>query len=57
MSEYQEEVLTNLLDLQAELRGDEPQPHDEQSNEASLDLSTAADRPRAGSPLPSPKAD
>lgn len=29
MSEYQEEVLTNLLDLQAELRGDEPEPHDE----------------------------
>ena len=28
MSEYQEEVLTNLLDLQAELRGDEPEPHD-----------------------------
>jgi hypothetical protein len=24
MSEYQEEVLTNILDLQAELRGDEP---------------------------------
>lgn len=29
MSEYQEEVLTNILDLQAELRGDEPAPHDE----------------------------
>jgi hypothetical protein len=28
MSEYQEEVLTGLLDLQAELRGDEPEPHD-----------------------------
>jgi hypothetical protein len=27
MSEYQEEVLTNLLDLQAELRGDEPEAH------------------------------
>jgi hypothetical protein len=27
MSEYQEEVLTGLLDLQAELRGDEPEPH------------------------------
>lgn|SRR5262245_56220397 len=24
MSEYQEEVLTNIIDLQAELRGDEP---------------------------------
>ncbi|HUF58300.1 MAG TPA: hypothetical protein VMR89_02270 [Actinomycetota bacterium] len=43
MSEYQEEVLTNLLDLQAELRGDEPQPHDEQSAETSLDPSTTAD--------------
>jgi hypothetical protein len=40
MSEYQEEVLTNLLDLQAELRGDEPEPHDEQSAETSLDTST-----------------
>jgi len=29
MSEYQEEVLTNLLDLQAELRGDEPEAHAE----------------------------
>jgi len=29
MSEYQEEVLTNLLDLQAELRGDEPEAHGE----------------------------
>ena len=28
VSEYQEEVLTNLLDLQAELRGDEPKSHD-----------------------------
>ena len=27
MSEYQEEVLTGLLDLQAELRGDEPEAH------------------------------
>ncbi len=43
MSEYQEEVLTNLLDLQAELRGDEPEPHDEQSAEPSLDPSTTAD--------------
>ncbi|HWL90477.1 MAG TPA: hypothetical protein VNP90_03840 [Actinomycetota bacterium] len=37
MSEYQEEVLTNLLDLQAELRGDEPEPHDERPAEASAD--------------------
>jgi hypothetical protein len=29
MSEYQEEVLTNLLDLQAELRGDEPGERDD----------------------------
>jgi hypothetical protein len=35
MSDYQEEVLTGLLDLQAELRGDEPQPHDEPAAEAS----------------------
>jgi hypothetical protein len=26
VSEYQEEVLTNIIDLQAELRGDEPDP-------------------------------
>jgi hypothetical protein len=26
MSEYQEEVLTNIIDLQAELRGDQPDP-------------------------------
>jgi hypothetical protein len=35
MSEYQEEVLTGLLDLQAELRGDEPEPHDEPAAKAS----------------------
>ena len=35
MSEYQEEVLTGLLDLQAELRGDEPEPHDEPEAKAS----------------------
>ena len=35
MSDYQEEVLTGLLDLQAELRGDEPEPHDEPAAEAS----------------------
>lgn len=43
MSEYQEEVLTNLLDLQAELRGDEPEPHGEQPLETSLDPSTTED--------------
>jgi hypothetical protein len=31
MSEYQEEVLTNLLDLQAELRGDEPESREERT--------------------------
>jgi hypothetical protein len=45
MSEYQEEVLTGLLDLQAELRGDEPEPHDEpakaSSEEEPLDEATA----------------
>jgi hypothetical protein len=35
MSEYQDEVLTSLLDLQAELRGDEPEPHDGHQAEAS----------------------
>jgi hypothetical protein len=35
MSDYQEEVLTGLLDLQAELRGDEPEPHDEPAAKAS----------------------
>jgi hypothetical protein len=35
MSEYQEEVLTGLLGLQAELRGDEPEPHDEPAAKAS----------------------
>jgi hypothetical protein len=35
MSEYQEEVITNLLDLQAELRGDEPEPHDGHQGETS----------------------
>jgi hypothetical protein len=42
MSEYQEEVLTNLLDLQAELRGDEPEPHDDQPAETSLDAPAIA---------------
>ncbi|MDQ4107301.1 MAG: hypothetical protein M3138_00645, partial [Actinomycetota bacterium] len=42
MSEYQEEVLTNLLDLQAELRGDEPEPNDGHHGEASPDGSPEA---------------
>jgi len=37
MSEYQEEVLTGLLDLQAELRGDEPEPHDEPAQASAED--------------------
>jgi hypothetical protein len=44
MSEYQEEVLTNLLDLQAELRGDEPAAHaDEHPAEAESALGLPAD--------------
>jgi hypothetical protein len=39
MSEYQEEVLTNLLGLQAELRGDEPESHDEQPAETIFEAS------------------
>ena len=43
MSEYQEEVLTGLLDLQAELRGDEPEPHDEPVAKASSEASISED--------------
>jgi hypothetical protein len=43
MSEYQEEVLTGLLDLQAELRGDEPEPHDEPAAKASSEASIGED--------------
>jgi hypothetical protein len=44
MSEYQEEVLTNILDLQAELRGDETEPHEEpHPAEDPLDPSATAD--------------
>jgi hypothetical protein len=43
MSEYQEEVLTSLLDLQAELRGDELEPHEERPAEASSDGSPETD--------------
>lgn len=43
MSEYQEEVLTGLLDLQAELRGDEPEPHDEPVVKASSEESIEGD--------------
>jgi hypothetical protein len=44
MSEYQEEVLTNLLDLQAELRGDEPEPHGPAPRQATHETSPDADR-------------
>ena len=43
MSEYQEEVLTGLLDLQAELRGDEPEPHEEPPAKASSEVSISED--------------
>jgi hypothetical protein len=43
MSEYQEEVLTGLLDLQAELRGDEPEPHDEPAKASSEEEPADAD--------------
>jgi hypothetical protein len=47
MSEYQEEVLTNLLGLQAELRGDEPEPRDDAAPqgppEAPADVAPPAD--------------
>ena len=39
MSDYQEEVLTNLLGLQAELRGSESETHDEQPAEISTESS------------------
>lgn len=45
MGEYQEEVLINLLDLQAELRGDEPEKADADGQgvpEASADAEPAA---------------
>ena len=45
MSEYQDEVLTNLLDLQAELRGDEPEPQDEYPAEDSPEGPAMADAP------------
>ena len=44
MSEYQEEVLTNILDLQAELRGDEPEPHAPAGRQATRETSSDADR-------------
>ena len=47
MSDYQEEVLTNLLDLQAELRGDEPEPHGPAARQAASETSSDADQPEA----------
>lgn len=45
MGEYQEEVLINISDIQAELRGDEPEPADADEKgelEASTDAEPAA---------------
>lgn len=44
MSEYQEEVLTNLLDLQAELRGDEPEAQVETPPSPSADTISDGDQ-------------
>ena len=44
MSEYQEEVLTNILDLQAELRGDEPEPHGPAAQQSTRETSPDTDR-------------
>jgi hypothetical protein len=43
MSEYQEEVLTNLLDLQAELRGDDREQHADADRQVALEVSADAD--------------
>jgi hypothetical protein len=61
MSEYQEEVLTNILDLQAELRGDEPDRHDEKSTaqpgeDADADRVAVKERGLTVSISPSPSA-
>jgi hypothetical protein len=48
MSEYQEEVLTGLLDLQAELRGDEPELHDEPAKASSEEEPVEADADATG---------
>ena len=47
MSEYQEEVLTNIIDLQAELRGDEPDPAAKPAKKA---MSTGPSEGRAADP-------
>jgi hypothetical protein len=43
MSGYQEEVLTNLLDLQAELRGDGREQHAEADRQVALEVPATAD--------------
>ncbi len=43
MSEYQEEVITNILDLQAELRGDEPEQHADADRQVALEAPADAD--------------
>lgn len=48
MSEYQEEVLTGLLGLQAELRGDEPELHDEPAAKAPSEASISEDGEAVG---------
>jgi hypothetical protein len=52
MSEYQDEVLTNLLDLQAELRGDEGEQHG--GEERASEMVTVAEPGMAVS-MPSPQ--
>ena len=49
MSEYQEEVLGNLLDLQAELRGDESPP-DRPAADERTDSASATETPGETSP-------
>jgi hypothetical protein len=46
MSDYQEEVLTNLLGLQAELRASESETHDEQPAEVGTAVSDPAELDR-----------
>jgi hypothetical protein len=54
MSEYQEEVLTNLLDLQAELRGDEPPPHPERPSSPGDAMHVSEPDVRVSIPEPGP---
>lgn len=43
MSEYQEEVITNLLDLQAELRGDDREQQGHADRQVALEATTDTD--------------